>query len=484
MLTNDYITNDKKFSHNSLNHRFLLVEDVSKVKKLRLFPELCIIKTNFNKSDLKIIKKIKESNNNTEFWISSDNLSKENILSANKLDIKTIISYPFTNKVIEDFFNYKDGKLDDRSFVDTSNYAVIANLKVMIVDDNIMNIELLEEILSKFQLEIFSFSKPQDAYQCALGEKFDLFLLDIMMPEMSGFELTQKIRDIPYHRDTPIIYISALSDSHTKIKGYDLGSCAYIEKPFDINVIKSQIFNILKNQKIKEVLDASKEDFLATVTHDLKTPISAGINALNLLLNKNLGELKANQHEIVEDILNSTKFMQDMVENILCRNKIERNSITLSKQVYSLKELTEHCIELTKYILEPRKQKIQFQCEAENVLIPLDFIEIKRALHNLIANAGEHSPEGSKILIRIFNQGDNKIALSVKDFGHGIDLKDQNDVFSQYMSVAQKNKTVGSGLGLYVTKNIIEAHKGEIVLESKVGFGTKITMFLPKYNKD
>jgi len=480
-ITNSANT-DLNSHQNNLHQKFIFVDDIAKVKKLNNSTELCIIKTDFSKSDLKLIKKIKESHLSTDFWVSSENLSKKNVMLANKMKIKTIVPYPFSNKIVNDYFDDKYGVNKNEELVDNNNYSMIANLKVMIVDDNVINIELLEEILSKFQLNISSFSKPKEAYQALLTEKFDLFLLDIMMPEMSGFELTQKIKDVPHNQNAPIIFISALSDSHTKIKGYDLGSYAYIEKPFDINVIKSQIFNILKNQKAKEAIDTKKEDFLATVTHDLKTPISAGINALNLLLNKNLGELKADQHEIVEDILDSTKFMQDMVENILCRNKIERNSITLSKQIYLLQELTEHCIELTKYILIPKKQKIELQCDINNSLVPLDFVEIKRAIHNLIANASEHSPVGSKILIKIFKDKD-KIGLFVQDYGIGIDIKNQEDIFSQYMSIAQKHKTVGSGLGLYVTKNIIEAHGGEISLESKVGYGTKITFLLPLYDK-
>lgn len=473
---------DANCLQSSLNQYFLFVDDVSKLKRLKPEIELCIIQTNFNKQDLKLIKKLKKVNKETEFWVCSDNLSRENILFANKIGIKTVISSPVNQNMVEDFFNKRRGFYANGLDYTNNDYSSIANSKVMIVDDNLMNVELLEEILSKLNLQISTYLKPQEACQAMSHEKFDLFLLDIMMPDMSGFELAKKIKETPHNKNTPMIFISALSDSHNKIKGYDLGSCAYIEKPFDVNVIRSQIFNILKTQKDQEITTSNKEDFLATVAHDLKTPISAGINALNLLLNENLGELEEDQHEIIEDILNSTKFMQDMVENLLCKSKIEKNRITLSKQVCPLKKVVEHCIELTKYILIPKKQRIQLECKLENTLLPIDFLEIKRAIHNLIANASEYSPEGSKILIEIF-EADNKIGLFVQDFGKGIDLINQEDVFSQYMSFAKKYKRVGSGLGLYITKNIIEAHGGEIRLESKVGYGTKVTIFLPTYTK-
>lgn len=475
---------DKNHKKDDIYQKFLFAGNISDLKKLKSKIELCIIQTEFEKTDLKSIKRARNAFKNTEFWICSKNMNKENVLIASELGIKTVISSPIDYKLVEEFFYNKNNDLNQNKKT-TNEYDIsyIENSKVMIVDDNIMNVELLEETLSSFNLNITKFVKPKEANLAVSQEKFDLFLLDVMMPDMSGFDLAKRIKDSPLNRNTPIIFISALSDSHNKIKGYDLGSFAYIEKPFDINIIKSQIYNILKAKKSQEAVMCSKDTFYATVAHDLKTPISAGINALNLLLNKNMGELGDDQHEIVEDLLNSTKFMQDMVENILCKNKVDNNKISLSKQVYSLKKVVEHCIDLTKYILAPKNQQIQLRCCADDVMIPLDFLEIKRAIHNLIANASEYSPRGSKIIIEIF-QVENNIAFSIQDFGYGIDLKLQNDVFSEYMSFAKKYKRVGSGLGLYITKNIIEAHGGKINLTSRIGYGTKISFYLPLYCKE
>lgn len=474
--------NDKNCLTSNLNHEFLFVENVFGIKKIKPEIKLCIIKSDFTKAELKHIKRLKTTNQHAEVWICSNYPSKDNIIAANKIGIKTIISSPIDNKMVEEFFIKERGLIVNRKSEVDFDYSGIAESKVMIVDDNSMNVELLEEILSKCNLKISSYSKPKEACQAILHEKFDLFLLDVMMPEMSGFELAKKIKDSAQNKNTPIIFISALSDTHNKMKGYNLGSFAYIEKPFDINLIKTQIYNILKNQKAREMVTSDKENFLATIAHDLKTPINAGINALNLLLDKNLGGLEDNQHEIVSDILNSTKFMKDMVENILCKDKIEGDRINLAKNIYSLNELIEHCIEITKYITIPRNQKIEFKCSMPDTFVEMDFLEVKRAVHNLIANASEYSPEGGKILIEVFKDG-NDIGFYVQDFGKGIDLINQQDVFLQYMTSAKKYKKVGSGLGLYITKRIIEAHDGKITLKSKLNEGTKITVTLPAYKK-
>lgn len=467
---------------NDLVQKFIFVDDIHEVKGLTKDIELCIINSEFKKMELRAINKLKAEYSETEFWICSNKFSREHILMANEIGIKTVISSPIDKKMVEEFFNKKN-KLYSKELTKDYDYSSVSNAKIMIVDDNLMNVELLEEILSAFHVNVSSFLKPKEAVQKILHEKFDLFLLDVMMPEMSGFELATKIKECPHNQNSPIIFISALSDSNNKMKGYNLGSFAYIEKPFDIDMIKSQIYNILKTQRAQEILSSDKEQFLANVAHDLKTPIRAGISALNLLLNENLGQLEDDQQEIIEDILYSTNFMKDMVENILCKNKIENNQINLSKQVYSVRELVENCIELTKYLLHAKKQKIKVECKIENPLVPFDFLEMKRALHNIISNASQYSPEGSEIIVNIF-QKENTIGLSFQDFGAGIELKNQDDIFMQHISFAKKYKTVGSGLGLYITKRIIEAHGGQIVVESKIGFGTKITVFLPLYDKE
>lgn len=482
--TMKFMNDGKDYFLNNFNHKFLFVNNISDFKELHPEIELCIIKTDFKKSDLNFIKKLKETNKNTEFWISSNNLSRDNIFISNKIGIKTVISSPINYKMVEEFFMSKNNSFySEKVFEKEYDCSCISNSKVMIVDDNKMNVELLEDILSNLGLKISSYLKPKEAYEVALNENFDLFLLDIMMPEMSGFELSKKIRNTPLNKGAQMVFISALSDSRSKIKSYDLGSVAYIEKPFDINVVKSQIFNLLKTKKNQDVVNSAKESFLATVAHDLKTPIYSEINALNLLLNENFGELKETQQEIIGDILDSTKFMKNMVENLLCKNKIENNKITISKQVYSLQEVVKNCVELTKYILNQKCQKIEVKCNVDNTLLPFDFLEMTRVVNNLIANASEYSPTGGKILIEIFEKA-NKIGLYVQDFGKGIDLEEQKDIFSKYASYAKKYKKVGSGLGLYITKEIIELHGGEIMLESKVGSGTKVTFLLPNYIKE
>lgn len=468
----------------NFQQKFLYVEKASDLVKLKKLDgiELCVVKTIFSKTDLEAVKLAKKYNPNVEFWFSSNQTTRNHVLLANELEIKNIVSSPFDLKLVEDFFKGKDIEILKSESAKHLEYPPLKGLKVMIVDDNSMNVTLLEEILSGFELEISSFLKSTEACKAIMHEKFDLFLLDIMMPDMSGFDLAKQIKLTPHNQDTPIIFISALSDSQTQIKGYDLGSFAYIEKPFDINIVKSQIYNLLKTKKAQEVVASNKESFFASVAHDLKTPINAEMNALKLLLDEKFGDLDGEQKEIIEDLLDSTQYMRDIVENVLCRSKLESGKMELVKQVCCMNELARHCIELTKYIVSAKNQNIIFKCTTDKTLAKFDFLEMKRAIHNVIANASAYSSSGTDIIVEIFKKGD-KLGISIQDFGKGIELEKQKDIFSQYMSYAKQYKTLGSGLGLYITKNIVEAHGGEVLLDSEVNKGTKISILIPSYTK-
>src|SRR5574344_1584811 len=117
----------------------------------------------------------------------------------------------------------------------------------------------------------------------------------------------------------------------------------------------------------QKINNNDKDLFLATVAHDFKTPINAEINALKLLLNNSFGDLGYEQKKIIEDILISTKFLKDLVENVLCKNKFDRTNVSLFKQNIELKNLLENCIKNVQYILTPKNQRIIFNSNSENI---------------------------------------------------------------------------------------------------------------------
>lgn len=462
--------------NNVENEKLIFVESLKDLEKINGLSKkkLCVAKTDFK--DLYIIKKINKKYPDLEIWLTSSEISRKNILLANSSGVKNIIPYPVDIRLIQKYFQ-KQNKTESLT-AEIPNYRSLKGLKVMVVDDNQMNIDLLKETLSVLELDIKTFLKPIEASKIVNDEKFDLFLLDIMMPEMSGFELANIIKRTKINSDAPIIFISALSDAENKIMGYNVGSCAYIEKPFDIAVVRSQIYNMLKTKSLQDALNDKKETFLAMVTHDLKTPIYAEICALELL-NKNRDKMDGMQTEIISDILSAAKYMKNLVENITQKYKVESENLVLQKTQCSLKDIVISCIEDTKYLFEEKFIRYILNCSAKNLYAYMDELEIKRVVHNLIINTIEHGIAKSKVIMDI-KESEKFLIFSITNFGTGLEIKNSDDIFLKYVSYADKHKKINSGLGLYIAKKIIDAHCGKIKVESEANKYVKFTFSIPR----
>lgn len=460
------------------NQNVVYVEDIKSISTSKDLSskQLCIIKTNFK--DLNPLKNLIKNNPNTEFWITSSNISRKNIIQANCCGIKNVLPYPFDLKIIRDFFKKKTPAPPQKLYTEET-LGWIKGLNVMIVDDNPMNVELLAETLAFSGLNIHTFTKPQDAFDLLLNEKFDLLLLDIMMPDISGFDLAKLVKSSELNKDTPIVFISALSDSENKITGYDLGSIAYIEKPFDVNVVRSQVFNILKTNKIQDALNNTKESFVAMVAHDLKSPVNAEITALEMLLNNFNNFKDTDNNEIITDLLQAAKYMKNLVDNILYKYKFENNTVLLNKNNCSLTTLINECIAEIKYLASDRQQKINFKNTVKQSTAYIDCLEIKRVIHNLLSNAIEHTPKNTFININL-SETKNHFVIFIENLTNTPLPENINDIFDKFVSFANKSKRVNSGLGLFVAKNIIEAHNGTIRAEIIKNNLIRFTFTIPR----
>lgn len=459
------------------NENLIFVENVKNLSGVDLSKKaLCIIKTDF--SDTNLIRKICRDNPDLEVWLASEDISRKNILTANSCGVKNVISYPVDARLVQEFFKDKHKP----ELFDNISPLFLKGMKVMIVDDNRMNIDLLVETLSPLGLELTTYIKPIEASKIVNLEKFDLFLLDIMMPEMSGFDLAKIIKSTTINADAQIMFISALSDPENKILGFNLGSCAYIEKPFNVNVVRSQIYNSLKTKRLQDALLDKKETFLAMVTHDLKSPVNAEICALELLLNNQKSSLDDFQNEIIGDILGAAKYMKNLVENILQKYRSDNGKQVLHKTLFSLEMLTIQCVEEVKYLLQDKNLDIEIKSSLKNIETYIDCLEIKRVINNLLINAIEYSNKNSKILVNLYEE-DHNLCFSITNSGIGINLENPNLIFEKCESLAQKQKSIGTGLGLYISKKIIDAHGGKIFVKSLPDENTTFTFTLPKCDR-
>lgn len=219
------------------------------------------------------------------------------------------------------------------------------------------------------------------------------------------------------------------------------------------------------------------ETYFAMAVHDLKTPVTAQILATEYLL-KN-GEFKTETSEMLTDILASAKYLKNIVENILTKYRVDMNTMNIRFSENSIEKVVEDAIHCSKYILDERDIELEVIKNIQTPTIKFDYLEIKRVLNNLLTNSAEHSKCGNKIILQL-EESENYIKISVQDFGCGINLKNPYDIFKKDLTLSKEQKRLGNGLGLYISKEIIDAHNGKIDVETKLDKGTKISFQLPK----
>ena len=240
---------------------------------------------------------------------------------------------------------------------------------------------------------------------------------------------------------------------------------------------KKRYVVILKNVTNQRELENLKEDFVATLTHDLKVPIIAETNMLELFLNKSFGEISEKQEVALKNMQTSNRELLELVQTVLETYKLKGNKIRLYRENILLKAFISEIIDEMKPIADKTKNELNFVLPRD-IRVFADRMQLKRVIKNLIQNAISYGASGSPIIITI-GEIPKFIVIKVKDFGAGISKGDIDKIFNKYYSAAKKFRKIGTGLGLYLAQQIIKAHGGELTVDSIEGEYTEFCISLP-----
>lgn len=228
---------------------------------------------------------------------------------------------------------------------------------------------------------------------------------------------------------------------------------------------------VITNYTNQKEIDSLKEDFVATLTHDLKVPIIAEANMLEFFLQEKFGTLNDKQKEALENMKASNKELLDLVQIVLETYRLKEDEIDLNLEKISVKKFLNIVAEEMTYIAQKTNNKIVV-IVPEDYDIEIDFLHFKRVLKNLVNNAILYGKSNTdiEIIAKIVN---GKSQIIVKDYGKGISAEDIEKIFNKYFSASKKFRKIGTGLGLYLSKKIVEAHGGKLGVESQEGEYTK-----------
>lgn len=239
---------------------------------------------------------------------------------------------------------------------------------------------------------------------------------------------------------------------------------------------------ILRNITHFRELDEAKTNFIATISHELKTPISSIKMSLQLLTDHRVGNLNKEQTDLIDHINDDAQRLLKITSELLDLAQVETGNIQLNFHPTDPDEIVNYAINSIKFQADHKHIQLEYHRMPERFKVQVDVEKTTWVLINFLSNALRYSPEKSKVIISVKPEK-NRIEFSVKDFGKGIEEQYQNRLFDRYFQVPTdgKNKS-GTGLGLAISKDFIEAQQGEIFVESELGSGSSFGFRLPIYN--
>ncbi|MCU0541468.1 MAG: hybrid sensor histidine kinase/response regulator [Oscillatoriaceae cyanobacterium Prado104] len=366
--------------------------------------------------------------------------------------------------------------------------------RILVVDDAPDNVLLVQTILEEEGYEISTADNGFSALNAIAKSPPDLLLLDVMMPGMDGYEVTQRIRqnkELPF---IPILLITA-HDSASVVQGLDMGADDFIRKPVEMDELLARVRSLLRLKHSVDERNAialQREDFVSRLAHDLRTPLVAADRMLTLMQQGALGEISLPMRDAFGTMVRSNRNLINMVNMLLEVYRYEAGRKSLSFASVDLQQLVSEVIQELAPLAEAKDLSLNFDLtgDADSAAIakyPGDRLELHRLLTNLIGNAIKFTDSGS-IDIRmnainspnfggLKNQPLAWVIIEIQDTGPGISDEEQAKLFERFGSGTHKKSS--TGLGLHLCRQIVEAHRGTIEAKSELGKGTLFIVRLP-----
>ena len=260
---------------------------------------------------------------------------------------------------------------------------------------------------------------------------------------------------------TPMCYDVQIKSDNGSLLWHRVYKSPIFDKDNNVNGIAV----LVKNIEDEKNLQSQRETYVATLSHDLKTPTIAQIRALELLLSKDIGDINKEQEELLNLTLDSCKYMFEMVSTLLSTYKYENGELILNYDYFNMNELIEACLNEISQLAEEKGHTLIFQPNAAENILNADRMQVKRILMNLLSNSLTYAYPDTELVITT-EKHDSCMRVCVKNRSPYMPKKVLETIFNKYVTHAEKFNKVGAGLGLYLSKQIVEAHGGKIITKS------------------
>jgi signal transduction histidine kinase len=344
--------------------------------------------------------------------------------------------------------------------------------KILIVDDNESMLNALDYVLENAGFKVYRSANGQQALQLLELHAIDLIISDIEMPVMDGIELCRQTRIKPAYAKTPFIFLTANSDQEQKLKGIIAGADEYIVKPLKMEELISRVKLLCdkgyadKEQRRKDEYFSIIGEMASWVAHEIRNPIFA-ISSSAEILRENLPDKSFDK--FLAAIINEIRQLNTMIDNLLLFAK----PVHLDLQQAPISLVVGQIVEILESSPEARQCRVVLQCEERiDVVAEIDPDKIQQVFLNIVKNSIE--AHATEINIKVTHTDSHHVAM-VTDNGSGIPQAVMANLFNPFITTSKR----GAGLGLPISRKIIEAHGGSITVSSDISQGSTVEIRLP-----
>lgn len=369
-----------------------------------------------------------------------------------------------------------------------------SDYKILVVDDISTNVLLLKAVLGKSKYRIVTAGGGYEALEKVRTETPDLILLDVMMPDLDGYEVIRKLKNDPEYADfqeIPVIFLTALHNPEDVVKGFKLGASDYVAKPFNHEELVTRVAHHIfitaakrtitcQRDELRNMIEA-RDKMYSVIAHDLRSPIGTIKMIFNMLSSgltaETIGEENFEMLSMGNRIVEST-FM--LLDNLLKWTKSQTGRMNTVFQDADLAEVVLFASKTQELVAQVKNIEIDFEIP-HPVAVQCDVDMIKTIMRNLLSNAIKYSNEGSRIVISVDETPSHGV-VRVRDYGQGIREEDLPKLLNPdiHYTTYGTNNEEGSGLGLQLVQDLVRRHSGELTVTSELCKGSTFAFTIAK----
>lgn len=364
-----------------------------------------------------------------------------------------------------------------------------SDYKILIVDDVVSNVLLLKILLTNEKFQVCTANCGNMCIEQAKAEKPDLILLDVMMPDISGFDTAVILKKDPATADIPIIFLTALNNPSDLVHGFQVGANDFLTKPFNKEELVVRVMHQITLVAAKRLIQQQNEELRATIgnrdkmysviAHDLRSPMASIRMVLNLVVSAvSPDTIGPELFELLDKANKESEDVHDLLDNLLKWTKSQTGRLNVVLQDLDLNDIIPGVVDIFEMIAQTKHITLAYRGTESPMVVRADNDMLKTVVRNFMSNAIKFSPEGATIEIVMHKEGDFA-KVSVCDHGVGIAPERIDSIFHKGETTYGTGGEEGSGLGLQLCADFSRKMGGDVMVESTLGEGSTFSVLLP-----